>query len=101
MSVNDGLADEWARRAKARAMKNAEGIVAQNGRLSVREAFNGFYVYDSVTQECRGMGDGVDQYHTEEGEPLPVGSKGFYKALRHDVKHNKWQWMEAYFGVTR
>ena len=32
----------------------------QTGRFRWREAFNGYYVDDTLTGEARGMGDGVD-----------------------------------------
>jgi len=74
--------------------------IASNGRLEVHESFNGYNVYDTITKETQGCGDGVDMYHDEAGEALTPGSKPWLAALRRDIKDNKNQWLEAYFGVV-
>lgn len=76
-------------------------LLIKCGRLEIYEAVNGFYIRDSLTNDTKGMGDGVDMYTDKDGHILLPSSKAFYAALRKDARYNKWQLMEAYFGVTR
>lgn len=68
--------------------------------IKVYEASNGFYVTDLWSEDGRtvGMGEGVDMYSNELGEPILCGSPAFYEALKLDVAHNAAELREAYFG---
>jgi len=71
----------------------------QTGRWRWHEALNGFYVNDTHTGECTGMGDGVDMFSKDDGEPIPVGSQEFYDCLREYFDREQAEIGEAYFNV--
>lgn len=72
----------------------------RSGRLTAVEAYGGFFLYHKTdTGEVlgRGMGDGVDMYHDDDG-PINVGTLLFYRTLAADLEENERDYLEAYFG---
>lgn len=75
----------------------------QTGRFRWREAFNGYYVDDTLTGEARGMGDGVDIFCQDpsEGEDcLQPGTQRFYDAINGYFENEQVEIAETYFGIT-
>jgi hypothetical protein len=54
-------------------------------RFRYYEAGNGFYLERMCDGKTVGIGDGVDMFCDEEGEPSPVGTEEFYQRLRLSV----------------
>lgn len=83
---------------------------AQTWRFRWREAFNGFYVYDSQPMQepgsklefanSIGMGDGVDMFCDENGEDCLVpGTQRFYDALNGYFEGEQAEIAKAYFDI--
>jgi hypothetical protein len=80
----------------------------RDGRITIREAFNGFYITLNATEETKGMGDGVDWFMADgtriEDAPsdfenyVDVGTPEFYKLLTEDIDDCAEFYISAYFG---
>lgn len=69
-----------------------------DGRLTVYEAPNGYYVRDNRTGRTVDCGDGVDWFFDEEDRPLQAGSPELHRAIIADINANRDVWLEAHFG---
>lgn len=63
------------------------------------EASDGYYAYDNLTGESRGMGDGVDMLFTPSGRPMSPGTAAFNRAMDRWFRSDQTTIGEAYFGV--
>jgi len=78
---------------------NSKGL-SKVHRFIWRETFHDFQIEDTLTGECKGMGDGVDMFAEEDGNSIPVSTPEFYKALNDMFKKDQYILQEAYFPET-
>lgn len=69
-----------------------------DGRVRVYEGQTAFYIVllSDGTEKC--IGDMVGIFHSEDCEPLMVGTDAFYDAFRADIDGDTSGWIYAYFG---
>lgn len=60
-------------------------------RFEVVEAFNGYVLYDNITNRSRSMGDGTDRPYGE------IATPEFLAEWQRDVDENEEEYLEAYF----
>lgn len=72
-----------------------------SGRLTIREACNGFYVTDNSTDETVGCGDG-DSWVSEEDCSLTDAEATRLRndRIADDIESSESQWIEAYFDKS-
>ena len=73
-------------------------LIIQVFDLKVYETLSGYHIEHIPSGKIRSIGDGVDMYHDlDKGITLSPGTDAFNQALDHDLTHQYYEWLEAYF----
>lgn len=77
-------------------------VIAEYKDLRVHECFNGYEVEHIPTGECRGIGDGVDQYYlgraNYDGDvAVSPGTELWNRLCAKDLRATYDDWLQAYF----